>query len=579
MGIPSLFRKIVNDYKDTHFLWRKLKDVDYFYIDFNSIIYGLVAKIDKKTKEKEYEKILLNDINTYLQNIICNVVKPKKRVYIAFDGSVPRAKMIQQRSRRFKSIQDTTYITALKEKHGIKKEYVWSQLQISPGTEFMVKVSKSILAFIKKGELYKHNKIDVVLSDTLVPGEGEHKFMPEIRELVKTDPDSNVVIQSPDGDMIMLSISVHKKNIYLLRDPDSPALRNLYEDELIYLDINKTKEHFLESLVQEYNGKIDKDRYMVDFVFLTFFAGNDFIIPPSYLKIKEKGMEKLITIYKRLRNEEDDYLITKDIKINLDFFRNIVRELAENEEFSYRQSQKQRDRVRKMQGLPNSVKKNQEDMSEYQKDLSNYEHLDYYNSVNPEYKKYNKYFDKINYYGQTHIWKAQYYKYFFNMDDDSGREEICKNYIESLVFNLKYYFTSTPPSWHFFYRYRVSPVMSDLYATISNIKSLDKYVTFKKDTPYLPFEQLMLILPPQSASILPKEIGGLMTDTSSGLVQYYPSEFELDAVAGKKRIYSEPILPLIDAEKVVKKVIQTYSTLSAKDKKRNVNGKCKTIKS
>ena len=46
-------------------------------------------------------------------------------------------------------------------------------------------MSKNIVAFIKKGELYKHKKITITMSDTLVPGEGEHKFMPEIRKLVK----------------------------------------------------------------------------------------------------------------------------------------------------------------------------------------------------------------------------------------------------------------------------------------------------------------------------------------------------------------------------------------------------------
>ena len=34
------------------------------------------------------------------------------------------------------------------------------------------------------------------------------------------------------------------------------------------------------------------------------------------------------------------------------------------------------------------------------------------------------------------------------------------------------------------------------------------------------------------------------------IIQYYPIDFELDAVLGGKHIYSEPILPIADADKI-----------------------------
>ena len=140
---------------------------------------------------------------------------------------------------------------------------------------------------------------------------------------------------------------------------------------------------------------------------------------------------------------------------------------------------------------------------------------------------------------------------------------------------LIYYFTGKPPSWHFFYPYRVAPVMSDLHTNLQRIKSLKSYVKFKKDGPYLPFEQLMLILPPQSSDILPKEIGKLMHDTNNILIQFYPVDFELDVVSGVKHIYSEPLLPIIDADLVVEKVKETYPKLTPAERKRNVKGKIK----
>ena len=591
MGIPTFFRKIINDYPDTIMSWKTLKHVDYFYIDFNALVYNIVHEIDKKTPPKEYEKKILGNINKDLQKIICEIVKPQKGVYIAFDGSVPRAKMIQQRFRRFKGIKEKAYFEELKKKFGEEQTYQFDTTVLSPGTEFMDKMSKNIAAFIKKGELYKHKKITITMSDTLVPGEGEHKFMPEIRKLVKKEPKSVIVVQSPDADVIVLSISTHKENIYIMRSPtsqDNDLINKYNGQEFLYLDINKTKKYFTESLTQEYSGNIDPIRHMTDFVFLTFFMGNDFVIPAPYLKVKKKGQEILTTIYKRIFGEREEYLVNIDGKdkysINLEFLTDLVNELAQNEDFNYRGLQMQRDRKRKSPGLSNNDKKKEENLSDFEKAVSRYKNQEYYSRFNPFFEKYNPEFDKINYFSEKHKWKAEYYKYFFNLDMNPNgnnnkynqeRSKICIDYIKTLAFNLEYYFTGIPPSWKFFYPHRAAPVMSDLHTNLMKMKSLDKVASFEKDSPFLPFEQLMLILPPQTSYILPKVIGDLMSNIDEEIIQYYPIDFELDAVLGGKHIYSEPILPIADADKIVERIKMEYTKLSASEKKRNVKGKIK----
>ena len=620
MGIPTFFRKIINDYPDTIKSWQTLKHVDYFYIDFNAIVYNIVASIDKKTANKDYEKVILANVNAYLQKIICEIVKPQKGVYIAFDGSVPRAKMIQQRFRRFKGVKDKLYFEKLKEKHGIEKTYQFDTTVLSPGTEFMDKMSKNIASFIKKGELYKHKKITITLSDTLVPGEGEHKFMPEIRKLVKKEPNAVVVVQSPDADVIVLSISTHKENIYVLRSPtvqDKDLINKFNGQEFLYLDVNKTKEYFTDSLTQEYNGKIDTIRHMTDFVFITFLMGNDFVVPAPYLKVKSKGQEILTTIYKRIFGEREEYLVNIDgkghYKINIEFLTDIIGELAQGEDFNYQGLQKQRDRKRKNPALSMREKQQEADMSEYEKARSRYEHQMYYSVHNPMFEKYNPEFDKINYFDPKHKWKEQYYKFFFNIDNNGNNtgggskstvgnkkikvnknknnnnnksnhvsngikpeiSNICMYYLKTLIFNLEYYFTGTPPSWRFFYPHRAAPVMSDLHTTLMGMKTFNSVNIFEKDEPFLPFEQLMLILPPQTSYILPKNIGDLMSNIDEEIIQYYPIDFELDAVLGGKHVYAEPILPVADAEKIVDRIKKEYPKLSDTDKKRNVKGKIK----
>lgn len=584
MGIPTFFRKIISEYPDTHFSWRDLKEVDYFFLDFNSIIYGCIYAVDKKTKPKDFDKELMKKVNEYLQRVICDIVKPQKGVYLAFDGPVPRAKMIQQRYRRFKGIPEKKYIDELKKKHGEPIEFEFDKTKISPGTDFMVKLNKSIISLIKSGGLYKHKKIDITLSDTLVPGEGEHKFMPQIRKLVKDEPESVVVVASPDADVIVLSISTHKNKMYILREVNSQLdgeLKGKYDnDGFLYLNIDKTREHFTESLTQEYDGKIDPIRHMVDFVFLTFFVGNDFVVASPYLKVKREGLKIVTTIYKRIFNEEEKYLIDENngkYTLNLSFFRDLIRELAENEEFNYQKLQKNRDRERKQNGISQNQQKKEENMSEFQIARSRYEHQNYYSRLNPFFKKYNKEFDKINYFNPKDEWKKQYYKYFFHIDDSDSStiKDISEEYIRCLVWNLGYYFKGIPPSWKYFYPYRAPPVMSDLYAVLSSIKSLKKFSKFDKDESYLPFEQLMLILPPDSSYMLPKDIGNLMKDPNEELIAYYPIDFELEVVLGQKHVYSEPLLPMVDADKVVARVREMYPKLTDAEKKRNVKGKVK----
>ena len=107
---------------------------------------------------------------------------------MAIDGVAPRAKLNQQRSRRFRSAKDMK--EAAKEANKKKKETVqetdmFDSNCITPGTEFMAKVSNCIKFFIRKklkeDPLWKGLK--VVYSGHDIPGEGEHKIMQHIRDM------------------------------------------------------------------------------------------------------------------------------------------------------------------------------------------------------------------------------------------------------------------------------------------------------------------------------------------------------------------------------------------------------------
>src|SRR5690606_34584023 len=92
---------------------------------------------------------------------------------------------------------------------------------ITPGTEFMAKLTKHLQYFITKkvSEDKDWKGVEVVLSGHEVPGEGEHKIMEYIR-LAKAQPDYDPNVRhclyGLDADLIMLGLSSHDPHFALL---------------------------------------------------------------------------------------------------------------------------------------------------------------------------------------------------------------------------------------------------------------------------------------------------------------------------------------------------------------------------
>lgn len=581
MGIPAFFRNIITQYSESHFAYNKMNiEVNNFYIDFNAMIYNSLGTFYKTYNnlneltnsqiENRIIKIVLND----LLHLINDIVKPTELVYIAFDGPAPRAKMIQQRARRFKSIDEEKFILELKKKFKIPIEKRWDTTNISPGTKFMYKISNVIKKKINGNFFNKKNsKLKIILSDSQVPGEGEHKFIPEI----KKQKNNNIVncIYSPDADLIVLALSTHKKNIFIVREPkDSNIEKEKYKTtEFIYLSIDVTREAFLNKLSNNNNNinEDDKIHLINDFIFLTLLCGNDFIIPPNYMLVRNKGLDMVLLKYNNILQIEKKYLISINNKkpiINMIFFKKLILSISENELKSYQYYQRNRDKIRK--GIRNSkIIETEKDKTEIEIALSRYEHEPYYSKENPFYEKYNSEFDKINYYNKN--WKDEYYYYFFYLNDNDNIEEykklISEEYMKAIIWNLYYYFNNEPPSWRWCYQYRIAPILSDFYKYIKDYNNTN---IFNIDKPLKPFEQLMLILPPQKKNILPAKYGNLMVDLKSNIIQYYPINFNLDAVIGIKRVYSEPILPEIDLDFLLEQLKKIK--LGINDEKRNKIG-------
>lgn len=97
---------------------------------------------------------MLNNIFEYTDKLI-KIIKPKKLIYMAVDGVAPRAKMNQQRSRRFraaieaeeKKVKEKELMFEWKSK-GLEvpelKEGSFDTNTITPGTSFMHRLSLAL---------------------------------------------------------------------------------------------------------------------------------------------------------------------------------------------------------------------------------------------------------------------------------------------------------------------------------------------------------------------------------------------------------------------------------------------------
>ena len=155
-----------------------------------------------------------------MKKVIDEIAKPKKLVYIGVDGVVPRAKMVQQRFRRFSGWKQSTMEKEVKAQFGVEEKSIWNRNSITPGTVFMKKLSDGIRKAIQQKKITTIRNLEFIFSDSSVPGEGEHKLIPFLRDKGKTK-DEKVVIYGMDADLIMLSLSTQMDNIFLLREKDN----------------------------------------------------------------------------------------------------------------------------------------------------------------------------------------------------------------------------------------------------------------------------------------------------------------------------------------------------------------------
>lgn len=328
----------------------RIPEFDCLYLDMNGIIHNCTHNdADSATSKRLSEDEMFIKIFNYIEHLF-GKIKPQKLFFMAIDGVAPRAKMNQQRSRRFRTALDAEQKReqAIKEGLELPKEDPFDSNCITPGTEFMARLTQQLKYFVAKKvtEDIDWQGCEIVLSGHEVPGEGEHKIMEYIRQSKSQpsyDPNIRHCLYGLDADLIMLGLLSHDPHFCLLREEVTFGRQGKKKNtelehqnfHLMHLCIVR---EYLELEFQELkepgvlddNVEFNMERIIDDFILMAFFVGNDFLPNLPHLHINEGALALMFGVYKQVLPKAGGYINEGGV-INLQRLELLLDELSQVE--------------------------------------------------------------------------------------------------------------------------------------------------------------------------------------------------------------------------------------------------------
>ena len=578
MGIPGLFANLVRKYNSKNCESSIIKQTIYssqlenesvvdetdntkttnyneesvhLYLDFNGAMYQVI-----KPEIKTDDTLILH-ILEYLDNLIKffnieqddgSFINNVTQLYIAIDGVPPRAKMVQQRDRRFHSICRKNKTNKINEQYGNNKDKTTinnniDTNMITPGTVFMEKISKAINEHLSTKDMYKD--MDVFFNDSLIPGEGEHKILQHLRRM-PTPENTKTVIYGLDGDLIMLSLASKIDNLYLVREAYEYGQYAIYHEgyPYLFLDMNCLKRALIEELCVkmtkpfEYITPIEISRFIDDYIVLTMILGNDFVPKTPWYGLSNNGYDALLNAYFEVHNgtecslnDELRWLVNReDSKINIHMLCDIFSILNQKEdEVVIKFLEK---RQHKRIHIPRDCTER-----ERRQKLVDYLPLQFLHiekDINPRDKN----------------WRHQFYSICHQMKkSDENMNKLCEYYIKTLVWNMKYYLNDCP-SWDWYYPYHYAPTFHDIYLYLKEFKSLT-HIKFNLGKPISPQTLLFMVLPTSSSKLMARNVQKTIFENKSLNKIYFPKSYSINFPLHSRYYECTPNIPKMETKYAV----------------------------
>ncbi|KAJ6693861.1 hypothetical protein OIU85_004629 [Salix viminalis] len=564
-------------------------EFDNLYLDMNGIIHPCFHP-EGLPPPTTYEEVFAA-VFKYIDRIF-SIVRPRKLLFMAIDGVAPRAKMNQQRSRRFRAARDAAcQALSIETNDGIVSESKEGNLEqvtkldsnvITPGTEFMDLLSSALRSYIGLRMKEKLGWRGIKDADLIMLALASH----EIHFSILREDHGNA---STGGKSFKEKQRVMKRQKL---NGDSEEIGKFAEK--IENHISGMKFQFFNVwILREYLAydmrmpdttlKVDVERVIDDFVFMCLFVGNDFLPHIPSLEISEGAIDLLMTVYKKEFARMGGYL-TNSFEINLIRVEHFVQAVGSHESAIFRRrNQMQKEWEIRLQrqskyqkpfhsskslfddgvseSCKSSVKMGTTPLNQNQQ---NPQSMAIQQSNHFSFNDTSAVVDKIKLGDEG--WKERFYAEKFETKSEDERDTIRRHavfkYVEGICWVMRYYYEGVC-SWQWFYPYHYAPFASDFYGC----GQLEIHFTLGK--PFKPFDQLMAVLPAASAHALPLFYRKLMMDASSPILDFYPTDFELD-INGKRFSWQAICkLPFIEESRLVSEIAKVEHTLTDEERRRN----------
>uniref|UniRef100_A0A452QNR8 5'-3' exoribonuclease 1 n=1 Tax=Ursus americanus TaxID=9643 RepID=A0A452QNR8_URSAM len=547
----------------------------------NGIIHQCSHPNDDDVHFRISDDKIFTDIFHYLE-VLFRIIKPRKVFFMAVDGVAPRAKMNQQRGRRFRSAKEAEdkIKKALEKGETLPTEARFDSNCITPGKFTERKIPSDQFFFQDFIYLTQREK-------------GEHKIMEFIRsEKAKPDHDPNTrhCLYGLDADLIMLGLTSHEAHFSLLREEvrfgGKKTQRVCAPEETTFhlLHLSLMREYIdyeFSVLKDKITFKYDIERIIDDWILMGFLVGNDFIPHLPHLHINHDALPLLYGTYINILPELGGY-INESGHLNLPRFEKYLVKLSDfdREHFSEvfvdlkwfeskvgnkylneaagvaAEEAKNYKEKKKSKGQENAIcwaalDKNGEEVVTSKDNLEDETEDD--DLFETEFRQY----------------KRTYYMTKMGVDvvSDDFLADQAACYVQAIQWILHYYYHGVQ-SWSWYYPYHYAPFLSD----IRNISTLK--IHFELGKPFKPFEQLLAVLPAASKNLLPTCYQHLMTSEDSPIIEYYPPDFKTDLNGKQQEWEAVVLIPFIDEKRLLEAMETCNYSLKKEERKRNQHSEC-----
>ncbi|KAM8726822.1 5'-3' exoribonuclease 1 isoform 1-T1 [Acanthopagrus schlegelii] len=595
MGVPKFYRWISERYPCLSEVVKEhqIPEFDNLYLDMNGIIHQCSHPNDEDVHFRISEEKIFADIFHYLE-VLFRIIKPRKVFFMAVDGVAPRAKMNQQRGRRFRSAKEAEdkIKKALDKGEVLPTEARFDSNCITPGTDFMARLQEQL-------EYFVHNKLStdklwqnvrVYLSGHETPGEGEHKIMEFIRSENRKpshDPNTRHCLYGLDADLMMLGLTSHEPNFSLLREEvrfggkkNQKRITAPEETTFHLLHLSLMREYIdyeFSELRKHIGSDYDLERIIDDWILMGFLVGNDFIPHLPHLHISHDALPLLYKTYISVLPSLGGYL-NENGHLNLRNFEKYLEKLSEfdREHFSevfvdlkWFESKVGNKYLNEAAGLAAEKEAASKEANQKEDSALCLTALTSSDKVIGEGKGDDEEEEDDMFETEFRQYKRTYYMTKMGVDvvSDEFLAKQARCYVEGIQWILHYYYHGVQ-SWSWYYPFHYAPFLSD----IRNIAGLK--LTFDLGKPFMPFQQLLGVLPAASMELLPQAYRHLMTSENSPIIEYYPLDFKTDLNGKQQEWEAVVLIPFIDERCLLAAMDPCNHKLTKQEKARNCHTEC-----